>query len=162
MSELVAGHTGAGERCWFCVWEGGWIRGPGSLNVALDASWDERAEIQRQWEAAWQLPFPREALTEPCVRLPGRKYFLLEGPLDAVREIGAWTHWQGRSRFTPESPNLWWPDDRTWCVATEIDLHSTHVGGSAALIDEIVGDARFESLEVHGSDLCGDRVNRSS
>ncbi len=26
------------------------------------------------------------------------------------------------------APNLWWPDDRAWCVATEIDLAWTYVG----------------------------------
>jgi hypothetical protein len=83
----------------------------------------------------------------------------LEGPLDAVGEIGASTHWQGKSWFEPESPNLWWPDDRAWCVATEIDLDSTYVGGSATMIRELLSDSRFEALEVRAADQRGDLVN---
>lgn len=37
----------------------------------------------------------------------------------------------------PLTPSLWWPDDRTWCVATEIDFRWTYVGGSQVCINEI-------------------------
>ena len=93
------------------------------------------------------------------MRLPDRDYVLLEGPLNAVGEIGEHTDWGERIVFTPESPNLWWPDDRAWCVATDIDLDSTHLGGSASLIREILADSRFEALEVNGSDERRDRIN---
>jgi hypothetical protein len=32
------------------------------------------------------------------------------------------------------SPNQWWPQDRAWCVASEIDLDSTLVAGSQDLV----------------------------
>ena len=35
-------------------------------------------------------------------------------------------------------PNLWWPDDRAWCVASEIDLDYTLVGGPDELCVELV------------------------
>jgi len=47
--------------------------------------------------------------------------------------------------FDPQSPNLFWPSDRAWCVATEIDLDSTYVGGSRALVEAILADGRLES-----------------
>jgi len=37
-----------------------------------------------------------------------------------------------------DGPNLWWPDDRAWCVASEIDLDETFVGGTRTLIDDIL------------------------
>lgn len=43
-------------------------------------------------------------------------------------------------------PNLIWPDDRSWCVATDIDQDTTYVGGSSRLVDDLV---RCDSLEVH-------------
>jgi hypothetical protein len=43
------------------------------------------------------------------------------------------------------SPNLWWPDDRAWCIATETDLAWTYVGGSAALISEVLANPRLEA-----------------
>lgn len=45
-----------------------------------------------------------------------------------------------------QSPNLIWPDDRSWCVATDIDQDTTYVGGSSRLVDDLV---RCDSLEVH-------------
>jgi hypothetical protein len=104
-------------------------------------------QIQSQWEAGWELSFGREALAFPRVQFPAREYVLLEGPLDAVAEIGERTHFQGRSHFESHSPNLWWPDDRAWCVATEIDHQSTYVGGPEGLVSELLIDARFEALE---------------
>jgi hypothetical protein len=59
----------------------------------------------------------------PQVRLPGREYVLLRGPLDAVTSSTF-------ERIDLQAPNIWWPDDRRWCVATENDLMSTYVGGS--------------------------------
>jgi hypothetical protein len=41
--------------------------------------------------------------------------------------------------------NLWWPDDRAWCVATEIDLAWTYVGGPAALIGDVLANPHLEA-----------------
>ncbi|MFD9663619.1 hypothetical protein ACFWAY_18655 [Rhodococcus sp. NPDC059968] len=46
------------------------------------------------------------------------------------------------------SPNLWWSDDRAWCVATDTDLMATYVGGSARCIDAIINCPDLEALEV--------------
>jgi hypothetical protein len=42
--------------------------------------------------------------------------------------------------------NLWWPQDRAWCVATEIDLAWTYVGGPAGLIGQLLAETRIEAL----------------
>jgi hypothetical protein len=42
--------------------------------------------------------------------------------------------------------NLWWPQDRAWCVATEIDLAWTYVGGQAGLIRQLLAQTRIEAL----------------
>jgi hypothetical protein len=41
-------------------------------------------------------------------------------------------------------------------VASEIDFHSTYVGGSRRLIDRLLGDARLEALEVAITDRVTD------
>jgi hypothetical protein len=93
--------------------------------------------------------FPRHILDGPRVRLPAREYIVLEGPLQAAETLGCWT---SSDIFFPQSPNLFWPQDRGWCVATEIDLDSTYVGGSPALIDDLLQDPRLEALAVHPDD----------
>jgi hypothetical protein len=47
-----------------------------------------------------------------------------------------------------QTPNLWWPEDRTWCVASEIDLSWTYVGGSSDLVESLVVDDQIEALAV--------------
>ena len=73
------------------------------------------------------------------LRLPGRAYVLSDGPVDAV----------------PEKANLWWPADRAWCVATEIDFDSTYVGGSAQCIADLVADRRIEAMATAADDPIG-------
>ena len=46
-----------------------------------------------------------------------------------------------------DGPNLWWPEDRAWCCATDIDHVSSYVGGSRAFIGEILASC-LETLEV--------------
>ena len=76
----------------------------------------------------------------PRVETPGRTYVLYRGPLEAVTSF----HWG----WIWQSPNLWWPDDRAWCVATEIDLPETYVGGSQACIDRILADDQLEAIQT--------------
>ena len=48
--------------------------------------------------------------------------------------------------------NLWWPQDRAWFVASEIDLAWTYVGGPAGLIGELLADMRIEALPAAPDD----------
>ncbi|NRD25852.1 hypothetical protein [Frigoribacterium sp. VKM Ac-2836] len=64
---------------------------------------------------------------------------------------------------TDEPPQLLWPEDHAWVLATEIDWDSTIVAGSRTLIDSILTDGRFEAYLVdEDSDLSwnGDTINR--
>lgn len=36
------------------------------------------------------------------------------------------------------SPSLWWPEDRAWVVASEVDSDATHLGGSRSLADDLL------------------------
>lgn len=84
----------------------------------------------------------------PRVQVPERPMVLYRGPLVAATALAA----------TPaaQSPNLWWPDDRAWCVASEIDHHSTYVGGDRNLIDRVLGDPRLEAFPVRPADTATD------
>src|SRR6266542_2330318 len=92
---------------------------------------------------------PAEVLHGPRVQLPGRDYILFAGPLAAAPQLG-WAHPLGG--FFPQSPNLFWPQDHAWCVASEIDLYCTLVAGSEALAQTLVGDPRLEAWRVGPAD----------
>jgi hypothetical protein len=68
---------------------------------------------------------------------PGRLLEFAEGSVeDAAEPFGI----PGRTA------NLWWASDQHWCVAADIDLMTTYVGGSAHCIQEIVTSDAIEAL----------------
>ena len=91
------------------------------------------------------------------VRAPGRDYLLFRGPIDAImafitRDGPFWGH----------SPSIWWPEDRAWCVATDIDLFDTYVGGSEECIEAVLSNPDLEALLTTLDarlDLGGDTIN---
>lgn len=99
--------------------------------------------VERTWFAVWDGwgDIPPELASLPKARAPyGRSYILFAGPLASVTSLrwGAWF----------QSPSLWWPDDRAWCVATEIDDYSTFVAGSEACIEAIEQEPVLETLRT--------------
>jgi hypothetical protein len=69
--------------------------------------------------------------------------------LTAASELG-WTSPDGR--FLPQSPNLFWPEDHAWCVASEVDLSCTLVAGSELLAETLMADPRLETWRVEPDD----------
>ena len=87
----------------------------------------------------------------PLFERPGRHYGLTYScnPL-------AEATWEGRPIGI--SPQLWWPDDRSWIVATEIDLVSTYIACSERLADELMAADQIEAIRVEpGHSVCLDR-----
>jgi hypothetical protein len=143
--EFLRSATTTPDRCWFCVWEG-W--------GGLDAG---------------------EVATR--VELPQRSYLFYGGPVETALECLPST---GKSisrainpRITDEgastealaldnSPNLWWPDDRAWFVATEIDHPWTYVASSRRVVDQLMAEPRLEMFPVQPTDnpfADGDALN---
>lgn len=91
------------------------------------------------WEGYGDAPF--RPGTVPLIAMPNRGMALLRGPLHAAGTAFSGTGW-------PESPSLWWPDDRSWCVATDIDLMSTYVGGQPQCVEALLHDQRLEAYAV--------------
>jgi hypothetical protein len=133
LAELLRPRTSTPERCWFGLWDGfGWE------NVHPLVPSHKRSE-------ALPDPVPEWVRNGPRVQLPYRDYFLYAGPVEAamaslsLADMG-------------QTPNLWWPDDRSWFVASGIDLAWTYVGGAAATIDSLVSDDRIEAIAVDPND----------
>ncbi|MGY1801912.1 hypothetical protein ACI78T_01370 [Blastococcus sp. SYSU D00922] len=82
----------------------------------------------------------------PRLLLKGeRDVVLVRGTVaDAVRNLAPEPHEQ--------SANLWWPDDRAWCVVTDVDLRSTYVGAGAACIAELLSSDGVEAFAVAPGD----------
>lgn len=63
---------------------------------------------------------------------PFRRYVLLRGPVEAATQLP-----DPGEPGSFRRPDLWWPDDRRWFVATDTDFWSLYVGGDEAMIDEL-------------------------
>ncbi|CAO5255702.1 hypothetical protein [Frankia sp. AgKG'84/4] len=74
------------------------------------------------------------------VGTPHRAYHLLSGPVSAAPILPTPVEWRCAS--------LWWPADRAWLVATEIDGYLTYVGASQAAIDAIRTDHALDAVAV--------------
>jgi hypothetical protein len=123
----LSGHTSTPDRVWFCLWEGyGYLTGASALIVST--FWKEGEP-----RTPPPPPPPRPNLPKVRVRLPSRDYVLFTG------QVAQAEGWQ-------DGPNLWWPDDRAWCVASEIDFPYTYVGGSTELIEVILSNPEIEAL----------------
>src|ERR1700694_370174 len=95
LCELLGGHTSTPELCWFAIWEG----------YAL-------------------LPEPVRELDVPRLEMKHREMILLTGPLSALPatsfdEDSYMPGWMNRADGY-KSPSLWWPEDRAWCVASDV------------------------------------------
>jgi hypothetical protein len=128
LCDVLADHTSTAASCWFCLWDGyGWIHGGPS--VAVLRSGEPGAPA-----------LSREQIDGPRVAHPGRNYLLFAGRLHAAVSLG--------HGFDAQSPNLFWPQDRAWCVASEIDFDSTLVAGSHTLVNALLQAPELDSWPV--------------
>jgi hypothetical protein len=136
LRDVLLRHAGDVD-CWFAVWPG-------------------RSRLPAAWE------------TRPLFRLPMRQYHLVPASLGSVVELSAEIAVAGleeravegglddQVRFAQrvrddgelQSPQLWWPRDRSWVVATEIDFDSTIVAGSLELVESLLDGDGIEALRV--------------
>jgi hypothetical protein len=119
LSEILAEFTGTPQCCWCAVWEGyGYMVG-----LRSDA-------------AIPRLPLWNRPMIVGCGALdavPARPF------TDGVSNVIGPSH---------RSPGLWWPDDRSWCVATDIEFQETYLGASRACVDRLLSDDRLEAMRV--------------
>jgi hypothetical protein len=92
------------------------------------------------WFGLWD-GFGHTPATELTLALPSREYWLLRGPVDLAATNLA-------DEPAEQSANLWWPADRSWFVATDIDLMTTYVGGSAPCIADLLAADGLEAAQV--------------
>jgi hypothetical protein len=145
--DVLSRHTTTPDACWFGLWEGwGWVDArPGSVAVLFAWPGEDPPPTPTPMPPA----FTDDVLSWPRVQTPGRDFLLLRGPLASARFIG---HQVTPDWLDEQSPQLIWPDERTWCVGSEIDFDSTVVGGSTELIDELLATDGLEAWPVRPED----------
>ena len=80
----------------------------------------------------------------PRVHLPNRNFLLYTAPISVATALTGYP--------THQTPNLWWPDDRAWYLATDIDLTSTYIAGSLPFIERVLAQPRFAATPASLAD----------
>ena len=164
VGEVLSAYTTTPDDCWFCLWEGyGWpelerLRARAGFIPADSGGVDPEAEDDTATRAglfsADDRAIDPEALPEtwmpvvlaapvpvaPRVFLDSRECILFRGPVTAATAF----------RSDPpmyQSPTLWWPADRAWCVASELDIYSTYVAAEPAALRALIDHPVLEVLE---------------
>lgn len=154
---ILARHTGTPDECYFALWDGwGWIEGGPAVATFTAGTGETPPPPRRPVPPA----FPPEVLAGSRLALPHRDYLVFTGPLGAALELGdqVTEDW-----FDPQSPSLCWPADHAWCLATDVDLPYSYVGGPPAAIEDILRDPRLEAWPAAEADPVtadSDHVNR--
>ena len=87
---------------------------------------------------------------------------VFRGPLSAITSFYFYKDVEGAWRGWGQAPNIWWPEDRAWCVATDIDSFDTYVGGSKPCIEQVLVHPDLEALPIAVDariDYIGDAIN---
>lgn len=170
LTEHLGRATRSPDETTAAVWNGWGELHPDSTGIIVllsdDTPESDRAHLEA--EARQQMLEEMRAAVAPEVAAildsgplfdwPGREMLLLHTSLAELSD----PDWPDAGGIAGPMPQMLWPADHSWVVASEIDWDSTIVAGSRALIDAVLADERFESFEVHAvSDLSwdGDTMN---
>ena len=135
---------------------------PAPLAALVGVLGEHTSTPQDCWSCLWEGWGPlggSGAVERGRVRIGDRDHVLLSGPLAAALEVGQQV---SPTLLVPQSPNLLWPADRAWCAATEVDLDSTLVAGTAELAAAVLAHPDLEAWPVALADSLapgGDRIN---
>lgn len=144
--EVLQEHPITSEHCWFCLWDGLWAGRKGPRQLRPRPLWYSRL-LPRVPACPGSDPCPSPIRSPRRPPQPGVPP--LRGPISAVR---AFVDSEG------QTPNLWWPQDRAWCVASEIDLPWTYVGESAALVASLLAEPWLEAQRATEGESCQQEV----
>jgi len=170
-SGVLARHTSTPGTGIAAVWEG-W----GLFDVARASRYSVDTETSRDGvlpKLAGRVPKKsvrsrsEDMETGPRFELlaeTGRSYVLFQAGAQDFADPSWPRHapWV-REDFWYQSPNLLWPEDHAWVLASEIDFDSTLIAGTTALISELVRTPGLEVLPIRAdADLTwdGDAINR--
>jgi hypothetical protein len=132
--EILSGTSPENRTCFFALWDG-WSWGPGTPYVPIG----EEPNDPQYAIHDFFITIPEQVFDMKKLEVPNRAYFLLKGELKETLNIGE-LHGDW---FTPRPPNIIWPEDKNWCVASEIDFEVTLIGGSEKLINQIESSNKF-------------------
>ena len=137
------------------LWDGAPARGHLPEHVAGLVAAVLRAHTATPDDCFFGAPAEVLAAEAPTLTVGANDVILVRGPVElAARNMA--------EEPSEQSATLWWPADRAWVVATDMDLVTTYVGGSSACIAGLLAHPGLEVAEVSASQGTGwdaDEIN---
>lgn len=135
---ILEDFTTSPKGCFFCVWDGWgfWFQGSHAVSTP-----DPETKAAHERASAERDRIMRQA---PLVKGQARDYFLFRGPLSAATSLS----FDGFE----QPPSLWWPEDRAWCVGTDIDLKDTFVGATRECVERLTASSVLNASRVVADD----------
>jgi hypothetical protein len=139
--DILRRFTTTASRCWFGVssefgWNGYDYPLGGVPFEAESTALSPDADGEGTDSEVDRVPYDK-----PVVQAPHRSFMLYPGAIDDALLLAERFEWA-------QVPNLWWPEDRAWCVRTDIDLDSTYIAGSDRLVDALIAEPGLEVLRA--------------
>lgn len=139
-------------QCHFGLWDGwGWLH-PGGVVYYAPADGSlvgarAQEELQQHYDRSMS---GVHSFIGACALSDdvggGRPMRLFDGSIESVRAIGHDAF--GDGSLSRQCPQWWWPSDRTWFVATEIDYPWTYLAGSELLVNDVLASLPAESARI--------------
>ncbi len=140
---LLGDATTTPDQCWFCIWGAG----------------------RHSRTRTRTLTHPLNRLKHATKRVPNgaRGFGNREIHEVADHHLGLpRMHHVHKAKLSEMSPlhgfpwaltaDLWWPEDRAWCVGRDKDFTWTYIGGSRSLIDSLCAHPGLRAREVRPDD----------
>lgn len=95
-------------------------------------------QAEHIWYLVWE-GYGGAARSRAFAERPHRRYLVYRGDLTDNRDFYAWNR----------SPaDYWFPQDEAWCVASDVDLCWTYVGGTRRCVEAILRCPDLEAVPV--------------
>ena len=164
----LARLTETPSACYFAIWDGrGILTAGSSVTVRAfandddddhDHDHDEDVVTLEAQRVAWQ----RQVAELPRFEHPDRSYLLGRGPIGLACDLDRQPPAPGSWQTLGLPPQIWWPEDRAWVVASEIDFDSTIIATTNAGAEALLDCEGLEALLVPRDgrlDIDGDLIN---
>ena len=148
---VLGRHTGTPEGCFFGIWEGFSCSGPEARRAPVFGIPERRWHLFRAPIGAIEENFCADGGDPSRTVKVTILVFSWKNPFSAKAKTSEAKDALHEPPPFHQSANLWWPEDRAWCVGTEIDLMTTYVGGTREAVTAIL-ESELEAHQVEPGD----------
>lgn len=169
LSDLLGAATSTVDSCWYGIWDGyGWYSDEQRSGPAISTRF-------RRW-LLYRAPLSELTTSTKSVAVPSQlstiSYVAISQDPKKASKAGLSQHFKKDvANIGPDVPDLplppaaererdlayqcaelVWPDDRSWCLAPELDLPCVLIGGSRKLVNSIMNEPDLETQELRTED----------